>query len=83
MKDWRFGKGVEVEDNGFILDVCETGEFGIFNSFYDEKSIKKTVLDSYGGLKDLVVLNRGYDCLCGNTIVRNDDLIMYGKYFVE
>ncbi|MDH4064151.1 MAG: class I SAM-dependent methyltransferase, partial [Acidobacteriota bacterium] len=33
-RDWRYGKGVQVESNGFVLSGSETGEAGLLNVFY-------------------------------------------------
>lgn len=78
--DYRYGRGVEVERNGFHLSIDETGERECLNVFYTEPELRSLVteeLDADPG--DLVVLRNRFDNLQNGRIISNSELVLWGR----
>jgi SAM-dependent methyltransferase len=79
-KDYRYGKGLKTERNGYILQIKETGEAGLLNVFYPRSEIQKMLKD-YLGLDPqtataLKVINENVQC--GKKII-NQDTVIWGQ----
>jgi len=76
--DYRCGKGVEEEPNGWRLATPETGEAGLFNLFYTpEGLVERLVADL--GLVDPVALKVSFDNVQnGVRVAPNSDLVVWG-----
>jgi SAM-dependent methyltransferase len=78
--DYRYGRGSEVERNGFRLSIDETGERDCLNVFYTEHELHAFVLEELGAdPRDLVVLRSRFDNLQNGRIIPNSDLILWGR----
>jgi SAM-dependent methyltransferase len=79
-EDYRYRRGREVESNGYILDISETGEKGALNVFYREHEIitiiKETIKCDPNSLR---ILHSVQENLQNGVTVKNDDLIIWGK----
>ena len=78
MDDHRYGRGREVEPHGFILDTPETGEAGLFNSFFSEAGLVEFLSMSLG-LGEHETLTVRFDNVQAGTKVRNSDVVVWGK----
>jgi SAM-dependent methyltransferase len=78
--DWRFGKGDNVEHNGFIIDRHETGEYGLLNIFYNPNEMKNLVSQYIGKLNNIVILNTTYENIENGELINNHDFILYGTF---
>ena len=78
-EDWRCGRGVEEEPGGYRLDCRETGEFGLLNVFYDADELGALVRDHFGELKSPVRLFATCDNPQGGIVVRNADVVIWGR----
>jgi len=77
--DYRYGRGKQVEEHGFILDTVETGEAGLLNRFYTADGLVD-LLDRTLGLTEREELSQRFDNVQGGVRVRgNSDLIVWGK----
>jgi len=81
-KDYRYGKGLKTEKNGYILEIKETGETGLLNVFYPRLEIQK-MLEDYLGLDPhsaaaLKVIHENIQC--GKKII-NQDIVIWGQTF--
>lgn len=76
--DYRYGRGREVESNGFLLDTPETGEAGLLNVFYHEHEVV-SMLHRHIGVDPaaLRIIYMSYDSLMGDVIVRADRHIVF------
>jgi SAM-dependent methyltransferase len=79
--DYRFGKGNQVERNGFVLDIAETGEKGLLNVFYDEPEIINMLKECMGiDEKRLKTFHLSYDNWQANTqISTNREMVVWGQ----
>lgn len=76
--DYRCGKGVEEEPNGWRLDTPETGEAGLFNLFYTEDGLVKRLVDELG-LVEPTALKVSFDNVQnGVRVAPNSDLVVWG-----
>jgi len=78
-RDYRFGRGREVEHNGFILECTETGEKDMLNVFYEPDELTKIIYDTLGVLSDCKKLHVRYENLQNGLIIANDDVIIWGR----
>ncbi|MDR7230383.1 SAM-dependent methyltransferase [Caulobacter sp. BE264] len=76
--DYRCGKGVEEEPNGWRLVTPETGEDGLFNLFYTEDGLVRRLVDELG-LIDPTALKVSFDNIQNGVLVSpNSDLVVWG-----
>lgn len=76
--DYRCGKGVEEEPNGWRLATPETGEAGLFNLFYTEESLVRRLVDELG-LVETTALKVSFDNIQnGVRVAPNSDLVVWG-----
>lgn len=76
--DYRCGKGVEEEPNGWRLATPETGEDGLFNLFYTEEGLVRRLVDELG-LIDPTALKVSFDNVQNGVFVSpNSDLVVWG-----
>lgn len=76
--DYRCGKGVEEEPNGWRLATPETGEAGLFNLFYTEQGLVDRLVEELG-LSDITALKVAFDNIQdGVRVAPNSDLVVWG-----
>ena len=78
-EDWRWGRGQEVEPGGYRLDCRETGEFGLLNVFYGADDLSALVREHFGELREPQLLFATVDNPQGGVVVRNADVILWGR----
>lgn len=77
--DYRYGRGIEEETDGFRLSTAETGEAGLFNRFYTRHGLVE-LLTRTVGLGDRVELAVRFDNIQdGRRISGNSDLVVWGR----
>jgi len=77
--DWRFGRGKEVERNGFVLECTETGENGLLNVFYEEQEMMNLLATHIGDLQGRQVLKIHYENTQSGITVANDEIVIWGR----
>lgn len=78
LADYRFGRGAEVERNGYLLSTNETGEQGLLNVFYTEYEICE-LLRLHLGASDFHVLHVQFESeRPGGGVIFNSDVIISG-----
>lgn len=79
-RDYRYRRGREVEPNGFILDISETGENGALMVFYEEYELVEMLRNSMGiEPASLRLMRVTYDNLQNGCLVRNDEIVIWGE----
>lgn len=78
-EDWRWGRGQEEEPGGFRLDCRETGEHGLLNVFYGADELAELIREHFGELREPQRLFVTYDNPQGGIIVRNAEVIIWGR----
>jgi SAM-dependent methyltransferase len=80
VKDYRYGRGKNVEPNGFILDIQETGEYQCLNVFYYEYELVDMLREKLG-LESSSLQIFSVDCLNlhEGVPVFNSDLVLWGR----
>ena len=78
-QDWRYGRGREVERDGFLLECSETGEQGLLNVFYDSDDLRAMVETSLGWLRDPKILRMRYDNIQNGVVITNDEAVIWGR----
>lgn len=77
--DYRYGRGEQVEADGFTLATPETGEAGLFNLFYAEAGLVE-LLTGVLGLREVETLRVRFDNVqSGKRVPGNSDLVVWGK----
>jgi SAM-dependent methyltransferase len=76
--DYRYGKGVEEEADGFRLATPETGEAGLFNLFYTPPALTGLLAETLG-LGAPTVLTCRFDNIQAGRAVTNSDIIVWGS----
>jgi SAM-dependent methyltransferase len=77
--DYRYGRGVQEEPDGFRLATPETGEEGLFNRFYTPDGLV-ALLGETLGLTDRTTLRVRFDNLqAGQIVADNSDLVVWGR----
>ena len=77
--DYRYGRGVEEEPDGYRLATPETGEAGLFNRFYTPAGLLD-LLTSTLSLEDVTQLACRFDNVqAGQAVPGNSDLIVWGR----
>lgn len=76
--DYRCGRGVEEEPNGWRLTTPETGEAGLFNLFYTAEGLVKRLVEELG-LEEPTALKVSFDNIQNGVLVSpNSDLVVWG-----
>ena len=76
--DYRCGKGVEEEPNGWRMTTAETGEAGLFNLFYTEDGLVRRLVEELG-LTQPTALKGAVDHIQNGVLVSpNSDLVVLG-----
>jgi SAM-dependent methyltransferase len=78
-EDWRFGRGQEEEPGGFRLDCHVTGEYGLLNVFYSADELTELVRTHVSELHNAQRLFVTYDNPQNGIIVRNADVVIWGR----
>lgn len=78
-EDWRWGRGKEEEAGGYRLDCRETGEYGLLNVFYSAGELIDLIREHFGELREPQRLFVTYDNPQGGIVVRNADVIIWGR----
>ena len=79
-RDYRYRRGPEVEPNGFVMDISETGEKGALMVFYEEYQLMEMCQKSLGlDPPSLRLMHVTFDNIQNGCLVRNDDIILWGK----
>jgi SAM-dependent methyltransferase len=78
-EDWRCGRGKEEEPGGFRLDCRETGEYGLLNVFYTADELSGLILEHFGELRRRQLLFLTYDNPQGGIVIRNADVVVWGR----
>jgi SAM-dependent methyltransferase len=78
LADYRFGRGSEVERNGFRLTTTETGEEGLLNVFYTEHEICE-LLHLYLGATEFHTFHIQFESdRPGGGVILNSDVLISG-----
>lgn len=76
--DYRYGRGVQEEPDGFRLATPETGEAGLFNRFYTPAGLVE-LLDECLHLNERTELAVRFDNIqAGHRVPSNSDLVVWG-----
>lgn len=76
--DYRYGRGVREEEDGFRLATPETGEAGLFNRFYTQAGLVELLTGALA-LQDRCELAVRFDNLqSGIRVPGNSDLVVWG-----
>ncbi|MET0275059.1 MAG: class I SAM-dependent methyltransferase [Phenylobacterium sp.] len=77
--DYRYGRGVEEEPDGWRLATPETGEEGLFNRFYTQAGLVGLLAETLR-LSDRTELAVRFDNVqAGRAVPGNSDLVVWGK----
>lgn len=76
--DYRYGRGVAEEPDGFRLATPETGEEGLFNLFYTEAGLVNRLRDELGLTQPDVFHVRFDNLQAGVRVPSNSDLVVWG-----
>jgi len=80
VSDYRYARGDEIAPNEFILRLKETGEEGLLNVFYQEWELVELVWKNLNiDLSKLTILHVDFDNVQNGKIIRNSDLVLWGK----
>ena len=77
-EDYRYGKGKSVGHDAFILENGVTGEDGAFCRFYQLERMQE-LLKKQLGAADMTTLRVSYENIQNDTVVKNDDVVIWGK----
>ena len=78
-EDWRFGRGKPEGRGAFRIDYHETGEFGLLNVFYGADELAELIRRHVGELRAAQRLNATFDNPQGGIVVRNADVVIWGR----
>jgi hypothetical protein len=78
-EDWRWGRGREEEPAGFRLECRATGGFGLLNVFYAADEVAELIRNHFGELQRAQQLSVVYDNPEGGTVVRNAEVVIWGR----
>jgi SAM-dependent methyltransferase len=78
-EDWRWGRGEEEEPGGYRLNCRETGEDGLLNVFYSDAELFDMIREHFGELRESQRLFITYDNPQGGIVVRNADVVIWGR----
>jgi SAM-dependent methyltransferase len=78
-EDWRWGRGTEEGPGAFRLECRETGEYGLLNVFYSVPELSGLIRTHFGELERPQQLLSTFDNPQGGIVVRNADVIIWGR----
>lgn len=78
-EDWRYGRGREVERNGFVLECTETGEKGLLNVFYEASELIEMIDSTMGELHNQQLLKVRFDNPQSGVIIDNSHVVIWGR----
>lgn len=78
-EDWRWGRGKEEGPGAFRLECHETGEFGLLNVFYSADELSALIQQHFGGLQQAQQLRVSCDNPQNGIVVRNEDIVIWGR----
>jgi SAM-dependent methyltransferase len=76
--DERYGKGQMIAPDSFILDIDHTGESGTVMSFYTKEELMIMAADLLD-MVDILPLHLRFDNVQNGQIVRNEEIIIWGR----
>jgi SAM-dependent methyltransferase len=78
--DYRYGKGKPSGSHGFRLSIDETNEQGLTIQFFNREEILETLrtISEYR-IANIIALEYAYENLQNNKIVRNSELVVWGR----
>ena len=77
--DYRYGRGVEEEPDGYRLATPETGEAGLFNLFYRPAGLVDRLTRTLS-LEEPTILTCRFDNVqAGRPVPNNSDVIVWGR----
>jgi SAM-dependent methyltransferase len=79
LDDWRYGRGIEVERNGYLLQCTETGEEGLLNVFYSAQELIEIMASTIGELQGQQILKTRCENPQHGSVITNDDLVFWGR----
>lgn len=78
--DYRYGRGRQIERNGFVLEISETGENGLINVFYHQYELVDMLREHLQAKMDsLKVLQLSFDNIQNDVLVTNQEVVIWGK----
>lgn len=78
--DYRCGHGISEGRNAWRIDYEYTGELGALNVFWSDDELIELVRDSFDIHPDaLTVLHVAYENVQHGKIIRNSDVVMWGR----
>ena len=78
--DHRYGRGAYAGKSAWILDCGYTGEAGLLNVFWSEFELINLLGDTFGiPANDLTILKLTYENRQGSMLVRNSDIVLWGR----
>jgi len=77
--DYRYGRGVEEEPDGFRLATPETGEAGLFNRFYTSAGLISLLHDTLRLTERTELAVRFDNVQAGKRVCGNSDLVVWGR----
>jgi SAM-dependent methyltransferase len=78
-EDWRWGRGKAEGPGAFRLECRETGEYGLLNVFYSADELSGLIREHFGELQQSRRLTAAFDNPQGGIVVRNADVIIWGR----
>jgi SAM-dependent methyltransferase len=76
--DYRFGRGNQVGDKSFILNIEETGEMGRTNTFCTRDEIVG-ILNKMFSFEYLLVTRQEYENYNSGILINNSEITFWGK----
>ena len=76
--DYRYGKGEQLDDKSFLINIEETGEKGALITFLNETEWI-TLLSNNFQFTELILLPLQYMNIQDNTRIFNSNIIIWGK----
>jgi SAM-dependent methyltransferase len=78
-EDWRHGRGIQEGPGAFRLQCRETGEYGLLNVFYDADELWSLIETHLAPLSQPQRLRVSYDNPQGGLVIRNADIVIWGR----
>jgi SAM-dependent methyltransferase len=80
LRDYRRGRGDQIERNGYRLTIRETGEWNAIDVFYREYELVDLLRQHLGADGEaLTVLHIDYENVQNDTLVCNSDIVIWGS----
>jgi SAM-dependent methyltransferase len=78
-EDWRWGRGEPEGSGAFRLTCRETGEYGLLNVFYSPDDLWSAISQHLGRLNQAQTLRVTCDNPQAGVVVRNADVVIWGR----